>query len=109
MGMGLLNKKGPNAFAAQVDGHPEESDRVTVVQSRLCRLRWLLRTGCLRGTQIASAHLELISNGGPCELKEQCKRPDAYPVGEQDAALDNSAESGIGHTPHYVFQRRPKM
>jgi hypothetical protein len=63
-----------------------------------------LADGCLRATQTASAHLELKYNGGPCELKQQCKRPDAYLVGEQDAALDN-----IGHTPHYLcFQRRPK-
>jgi hypothetical protein len=46
---------------------------------------------------------------GPCELIQQCKRPDAYLVGEQDVALDNSVESSIGHTPNYpYFQRRPK-
>jgi hypothetical protein len=28
--------------------------------------------------------LELMYNGGPCELRQQCKRLDAYPVGEQD-------------------------
>jgi hypothetical protein len=56
-----------------------------------------LADGCLRATQTASAHLELKYNGGPCELKQQCKRPDAYLVGEQDAALDN-----IGHTPNYL-------
>jgi hypothetical protein len=40
-GHGLLDKA--QCICGIVDGHPEELDSVTVVQSRLCWLGWLLR------------------------------------------------------------------
>jgi hypothetical protein len=73
MGMGLLDK-GPNAFCGTVDGHPEESDRVTVGAVTPVLAGLALADGCLRATQTASDHLELMYNGGPCELRQQCKR-----------------------------------
>jgi hypothetical protein len=58
-------RQGAQCICGTVDGHPEESDRVILVAVTPV-LTWLaLANGCLRVTQTASSHLELMcTNGG---------------------------------------------
>ena len=80
IGIGLPNEA--QCIYGTTNGHPgrirsSDHDAVTPGMAGLA-----IADGCLRATQTVSAHLELMYNGGPCELREQCKRPDAYLVGE---------------------------